>query len=366
VATMTAHDTNRRLSFVFISQGVDRDDPVVPHTVRWIEALAGKPAVDHISVLGLRTGRYELPGNVDVYRFGRSNRLATLAAFYRGVGWSLRRRPNVFLVVQGGPYPLLLLPLKIVCRIPIVQWKAHSVITRAMTFYARRCDDLIFTATRASFPMGVSKVRIVGHGIDTQAFRSEAVAPLGDLIAAGRIAPIKRVAQIVRAVAHANRTYGTAYRLNIYGPTLPGDAAYAAGIEALIDRLDARDWVTLHGPVRHEHLPRLFSGHRVCISFGRGAVDKSALEAMACGLPVISTNDSVAEIIPFDLAPLLITERESTEAQAGTIHELLRQPDAEIVRLGERMRAVVVADHSVDRLFDRILEDVRTLLWDRG
>jgi glycosyltransferase involved in cell wall biosynthesis len=362
VAPMTAPDTTCRLSVVFISQAVDRDDPVLPHTVRWIEALAGKPGVDHTAVLALRTGRYDLPGNVDVYRFGRSNRLATLAAFYRGVVRSLRHKPDVFFVHQGGPYPLLLLPIKIVSRIPVVHWKTHRVITRAMAFYARRCDDMIFTATRGSFPMSVSKVRIVGHGIDTQVFRGEAVAPLGDLIAVGRIAPIKRVEQMVRAVEHANRTYGTAYRLNIYGPTLPGDEAYAAGIEALIDRLGARDRVALHGPMRHGHLPRLLNGHRACLSFGRTGVDKSALEAMACGIPVISTNDSVAEIIPSALGLLLITESESTEAQAGTIHELLRRPDAEIARLGERMRAVVVAEHSVDQLFDRILGDIRTLV----
>jgi glycosyltransferase involved in cell wall biosynthesis len=359
---MTADDPTRGLTIVFISQAVDRDDPVLPHTVRWIEALAGKPAVDHTSVLALRTGRYDLPGNVDVYRFGRSNRLATLAAFYRAVARSLRHKPDVFFVHQGGPYPLLLLPIKLVSRIPIVQWKAHRVITRAMAFYARRCNDMIFTAAPGSFPMGASKVRIVGHGIDTQAFRREAVPPLGDLITAGRIAPIKRVEQMVRAVEHANRTYGTAYRLNIYGPTLRGEEAYAARIEALIDRLGARNRVALHGPVRHEHLPRLFNGHRACLSFGRTGIDKSALEAMACGVPVISTGDSVAEMIPSALGPLLITDRESTEAQAGTIHELLRQPDTEIARMGERMRAVVVADHSVDRLFDRILEDVRTLV----
>ena len=35
---------------------------------------------------------------------------------------------------------------------------------------------------------------------------------------------------------------------------------------------------------------------------------------------------------------------------------------SEIAALGERMRDVVVADHSIDRLFDRILDDVGTLL----
>lgn len=355
--------TTNGLSVVFISQAVDREDPVVPHTVRWIEALACRPSVDHTAVLALRTGVHELPAHVDVYRFGRSNRLATLAAFYWAALRALRRRPDFFFVHQGGPYPLLLLPFKVLSRTPIVQWKTHGVISRAMAFYARRCDDLIFTATRSSFPMGLAKVRIVGHGIDTQAFQSEPGALLGDLIAAGRIAPTKCVEQMVRAVAHANRTYGTDYRLNVYGPTLPGDEAHAAEIEALIDRLGARDRVTLHGPVLQDQLPRLFNGHRACLNFAdHGAIDKSALEAMACGLPVISTNDSVGEIVPAGLRPLLMTHKHSTEVQAQTIHQLLARPDPEMARLGEALRAVVVADHGLDRLFDRILEDVRTLV----
>jgi glycosyltransferase involved in cell wall biosynthesis len=359
---MTAPEATRRLSVVFISQAVDRDDPVVPHTLRWIEALARKPSVGHTSVLALRTGRYELPGNVDVYRFGRSNRLATLLAFYRGVLRSLHRRPDFFFVHQGGPYPLLLVPFRTLSRIPIVQWKAHSVITRTMAFYARRCDDLIFTATRASVPMSIPKVRVVGHGIDTHVFCCKPRARVGDLIAVCRIAPTKRIEQMVRAVAHANRTYGTGYRLDVYGPTLPGDEAYAAGIEALIDSLGARAWVALRGPVLHERVPDLLNGNRACLNFTQGAIDKSALEAMACGLPVISTNDAVAETIPSELVPLLVTDKQNTEAQAQTIHSLLTRPESELARLGERMRAVVVADHSVDRLFDRILEDVGTLV----
>jgi glycosyltransferase involved in cell wall biosynthesis len=363
VAAVRAPDPTRRLRVVFISQALDRDDPVMPHTARWIEALARKPSVDHTAVLALRTGRYDIPDNVDVYRFGRANRLATLGAFYKGVARCLRRRPDIFFVHQGGPYPLLLLPFKLVSRIPIVQWKAHGVISRAMAFYARSCDDLIFTATRASFPMALSKVRVVGHGIDTQAFRTDAGAPLmGDLIAACRIAPSKRVEQMVRAVVRANSTYGTSYRLNLYGPTLPSDEGYAAGIEALIDRLGVRDRVTLHGAVAHERLPSLFNGHRACLNFSRGSLDKSAVEAMACGLPLISTNESVAEIVPLRLAPLLLTDGQSTDAQAAAIHELLRRPDAELARVGEDLRAVVVAEHSIDRLFDRILDDVRTLI----
>jgi glycosyltransferase involved in cell wall biosynthesis len=347
---------------VFITQAVNREDPVLPHTPRWIEALATRPDVERVAVLALRTGRAALPANVDVYCFGRSNRAAALAAFYRGVARALRSRPDVFFVHQGGPYPGLLLPVRLLARIPVVQWKTHGVISRAMTFYARRCDDLVFTATPASFPLRLPNVRVVGHGIDTEAFRPAAAPRVGDLIAVGRIAPMKRVEEMVRAVEHANRTYGAAYRLDVYGPTLPGDGAYAARVERLIDRLGAGDRVRLHGPVRHDRLAGLINGHRAGLNFtGHDAADKAALEVMACGLPVVSTNASIAELLPPSVAPLVVADWRSTEAQGAAIHALLARPDAELAALGARLRAVIVAEHGVDRLFDRILVELRTL-----
>jgi glycosyltransferase involved in cell wall biosynthesis len=335
-------------------------------TARWIEALARKPSVAHATVLALRTGRYELPGVGNVHQFGRSNRLAGLAAFYRAVARSLRPRPDFFFIHQGGPYPVLLLPFKLFLGIPIIHWKAHPVINPGMAFYARWCDDLIFTSARAAFPMDLPKVRVVGQGVDTEFFRVEDRPPLGDLIGVGRITPIKGIDQMIRAVAHANRSYGTTYRFNVYGPTLPGTETYAASLDDLIDRLGARDWVTLHGPVLQEHLPTIYNGHRASLNFSDGAIDRSVVEAMACGLPIISTNDSVTEIMPPDLRPVLITDKQSTGSQARTIHELLQKPEAEIVRLGQRMRALVVTNHSIDPLVDRILDEVKVLLSDRG
>jgi glycosyltransferase involved in cell wall biosynthesis len=351
----------RPLTPVFICQAVDRDDPVLATTLRWIEALARQPSVGRVTVLALRTGRHDLPEAVEVRGFGRSNKLATLAGFYREVSRLLRPRPDFFFVYQGGPYPLLLLPFKLLRRIPIVQWKTHPVIGRAMAFYARWCDDLIFTAARASFPLDLPKVRVVGHGIDTELFRRHERTLLGDLIATGRITPRKRIEQMVEAVAHANRTYRTRYRLNVYGATVPGDEAYAAGLDELIGRLGARDWIELHGPVRQRSLPAILSGHRASLNFSETGIDKSVLEAMACGLPVISTNDSATEVMPAELRPILVPDKHSTEQQARAIHELLQRPEADLARLGEQLRAFVESDHSVDLLFDRMLREIEAL-----
>jgi glycosyltransferase involved in cell wall biosynthesis len=175
---------------------------------------------------------------------------------------------------------------------------------------------------------------------------------------------VKGVAEMITAVAHANRISGRAYRFNLYGPTLPGREDYVRSLEELIDRLGARDRIKLHGPVVQAHVPALLNGHRACLNFSTGAVDRSAVEAMACGLPLISNNDAVAEIMPEDLRPALITDKRDVELQAKAIHDLLQRPEPELDDLGKRMRALIVTDHSIEPLFDRILEQVRTL--DRG
>jgi glycosyltransferase involved in cell wall biosynthesis len=303
---------------------------------------------------------------VVVQQFGRSNRLATTVAFYRAIAGSLRHRPDFFFIYQGGPYPPLLVPLKLLTGIPIVHWKAHAFISRSMAFYARWCDDLILTSARAAFPMDLSKVRVIGQGVDTDRFQPEERPLLGDLIAVGRITPIKGIAEMVKAVAHANRSYGAGYTFNIYGPTLPGDESYAANVGDLIDRLGASDRVVLHGPVNQDQLPGLLNAHRASLNFSRGAIDKTSVEAMACGLPVVSNNDAIIEVMPPDLAPILVCDKQSTEAQARSIHELLQRPEDELAELGQRLRALAVADHSIERLFDRILEEVEALLGDRG
>jgi glycosyltransferase involved in cell wall biosynthesis len=352
----------RPLDIVVICQAVDRDDPILASTIRWIEALAGRHDVARVRVLALRTGRHHLEESVAVHRFGRQNRLARLTAFYREVARTLRPRPSLFLVYQGGPYPALLLPLRLLLRIPVVQWKAHPVIDRAMAFYARWCDDLLFTSTPTAFPMDLPKVHAVGQGIDTETFHIEARPLTGDLITVCRITPRKRVEEMISAVAHANREFGTQYRFDVYGPTLPGDEAYAARLEAVIDHLGARDWITLRGPIAHAQLPALLSGHRAFLNFAETALDRSVVEAMACGLPVISTNDSVIDILPPDLHQALIADKRSTTHQAEAIHALLGMPQAELRVLGERMREIVVAEHSLDRLFDRILGETRSSL----
>jgi glycosyltransferase involved in cell wall biosynthesis len=321
--------------------------------------LAAKRVVDRVYVLALRTGRYKVPDNVEVRRFGASSRQATLAGFYREVAWTLRQGIDCFFIHQGGPYPLLLLPFKLVLGKPVYQWKAHPLISGRMAFYARWCDTKIFTSTRAAFPMDLDKVRVVGQGVDTELFRVLEEIPRSiDLVTVGRVSPIKRVVEMVRAVLRASEQSGRAHRLDVIGPVLPPDERYVAGIREIISEHGAEEHIRFTGPTEQDQLPRTLNRYRAFLHFSDGALDRSAAEAMACGVPVISTNDAVAEILPEDLRAILLTRRDDPVAQGDTIGKVMNLSDEDLLHIGKQLREVVVQHHSVEGLFDRILREM--------
>jgi len=343
----------------YVCKKVDESSPVLATQLRWIEFLARDARVEHVYVLTPSCGATSLPENVTVRAFGRParspiRRLASVYGFYREL-LKISRPLSFFFVAQGGPYPALLLPWKLLCRRPVHQWKAMPHVTGKMRFYAKYCDDLIFTATPSSFPFAREKVRVVGHGIDTELFRPRRGTKRRDLVIASRIAPVKGLDRAVRALAACRSRYGVTYRLDIIGPCDTVSREYRQDLLGLIDELDLQDQVRLMGGVEQHELARLMGEYRAALNFSDTAFDKAAGEAMAMGIPVVTTNPSALEVIPPDLANLLGPPRDDLERQARAIHEVLSMDDRRREGLGERLRAVILENHSLDALFGKVL-----------
>lgn len=349
-----------RMTFVFICQVVDQQDPIQATTVKWIEAYARHPQIEEVIVLALRTGEYSLPDNVTVYPIQGKNRLTTLIRFYYLVLQTiLHKHIAFFFIHQGGPYPLLLLPLKLLLRKPVYQWKAHTYVSFGMQFYARYCDTKIFTSTPNAFPMKLSKIKVVGQGVDTEKFRIMPVPRSRELVTVGRISSVKRLDHILRVLDFCNRHYNTSYRLDIYGSSaIAKDIQYMQELETLTKELNLSHQVSFKGAVRQNEVPELLNQSRVFIHFCEGALSRAVVEAMACGLPVISTNVCVADILPQELRTLLIIPKDNLQQQAASLHALLSKNDKELFKIGTALRTIVTQNHSTDRLIEKILKEM--------
>ncbi|MFH1759250.1 MAG: glycosyltransferase [Patescibacteria group bacterium] len=283
------------MNIIFICQAVDQNDTLLASTIGWIREFAQRPEIGKVTALALRVGEFDLPENVEVVKIKGANRLATTFNFYKEV---LRRIKNTdwFFIYQGGHYPLLLLPFKLLGK-KIYQWKAHPRVSLMMRFYAYVCDTKIFTSTPSAFPMKLKKVKVVGQGVDTEKFNIQNIPKTGDWVTVGRIAPVKRLEKAIELLAHYNKRYDVDYRLDIYGPVfLEKDRKYKRELDQLILRLGLEKLVEFKGAVNRDKLPEILNRYKLFISFNDGAVDRSVLEAAACGLPVFTPNKCVAEM----------------------------------------------------------------------
>lgn len=207
------------------------------------------------------------------------------------------------MVVQGGPWPLLLYPFRLLGRRTLFHWLAQPVLSRCARFVVRVCDDVVFTATTPSLPTRSSKVRVVGHGIDVTRFRPVDGPPLRDALVAGRISPANGIEEMVVALARATELYGSTATLDIVGNAARSDTGYHDRLQATVARLGLADRVRFLGVVPYDKMPDLVVRYRLVLNFSRTALDKAVVEAMAAGVPVLSTNPCVAEILADDLAP---------------------------------------------------------------
>lgn len=344
------------MNITYICRPVDETSPDHATQVRWITSLASKDRIEHVHVLTPRVGPARLPSNVSVHVFGGWRWPLRALPFYREVVRAQAKGSDCFLVVQGGPFPALLLPFKLVARRGIYQWKAHPHVSARMRFYARYCDDLVFTATPGSFPMKLDKLRVVGHGIDTDMFRPRAAAaPTRDLVVVGRVTPVKRLEWAVRALDECRRRFGATYTLDIVGPITGTWEPYVKSLLGLVEELGLSSSIRLLGSVQQHTLPDLLSNYRASINFSDTAFDKAAGEAMASGLPVVATNPRMVEALPPDLRRRLAAPPDDVAAQASVVHGLLSLEEAARAEIGRRLRATVVENHSLEALFDKIL-----------
>ena len=207
------------------------------------------------------------------------------------------------------------------------------------------------------------------HGLDLDAF-SLPVKPECEaaprLLSIGRFVPKKGFPVLIRAL-HALRQQGQAFHCDLIG-----GGELKEELKALIAALDLQECVHLHGAMaQHE----LFDYYRRADLFtlacevqsdgDRDGIPTVIVEAMAMGLPVVSTNISgIPECVEDGVTGILVAEKDSAALASG-IAALLR--DAERARqYGRAGRLKVERDYDALRNVERIGNALRQALDNPG
>ena len=335
---------------LLITQKVDKNYQLLGFFIDWLNRFALK--FDKITIICLEKGEFKLPDNVEVVSMGKDrgfNKLSQLATFYRLIGTfdydAVFVHMNPIWVVLGGP----------VWRLKgkkIYFWYTHKAVTPKLRL-AEKFADVIFTASKESFRLPSKKVIVTGHGINTDLFRPEPfkreiISGL-KILSVGRISPVKNYGTLIEAVKIL-KDKNIEFSVSMIGePALDSDRIYEAKIKSRIKELGLDDNFDFAGKISHSNLPGYYKSSDIFIHLSKtGSVDKTILEAMACGMKVLSSNDSARAFLP---AELIFDESDPLEL-AVKILALKDKP------VSPALREYVVTNHNLDSLIDKISKKI--------
>jgi glycosyltransferase involved in cell wall biosynthesis len=322
------------MKLLIITQKLDRADPILGFFHRWLEEFAKH--TEKLTVVCLEKGEFDLPPTVRVLSLGKESgqsRLKYLARFYKYL-WRERKNYDQVFVHMNQIYICL---AGLVWRFlgkKVALWYTHKSVTWDLRL-AVLFSHLVFTASSESFRLESRKLRVMGHGIDFSFFKPDTSVNRGSwCLSVGRLMKTKRHDLAIEAAARAGREL----RVAGGGPERENLEALAKLVASPVRFLDGLTQVQL----RDEYQRAAYLIH----TSETGSLDKVVLEAIACGLSVVTTASSLADL-PVKVVPA------TPQAIAAEIGKAPQPTEGSILYVRKH--------HSLQNLIPRILDALRSV-----
>ncbi len=325
------------------TQAVDLDDPVLGFFHEWVVQIAKHFAQVH--VICLKEGRHNLPPNVRVYSLGKEegeSRFKYVTRFYSYV-WKLRKSVDV-VFSHMNPHYIVLAGLFFKLRgVRMYLWRNHkemNVKTWVATHFSK---NVFYTSSFACLRRFAHSVQMP-VGIYTHDFtvsREVGRVPRSVLFL-GRLSRIKRPELFMQAVnGLADVT------VDVYGDTTP-DLAYT---KEELGHMGGPH-VVMHGSVKNSETPHIYRTHELYVNLTpEGSMDKTVLEAAACGALVLVYNKSYKGIVP----DACLLPDDGTQTIRERIETLLALPPTEKESIRQKLIEVTNREHSLDALVGKLV-----------
>ena len=166
-------------------------------------------------------------------------------------------------------------------------------------------------------------IGVICNGINTETFHpaleQQITSPV-QLLTVCRLISRKRIHLLIEALKKIHQA-GLDAELNIVG-----EGNLLNELQSLAGRLGVSEKVRFHGLVKHEQLPAVYQqNHIFVMSSEHEGMSNAMLEAMACGLPIVTTPcEGVEELV--DAANGVVVDKDGPEAIAQAICQRIQQP----------------------------------------
>ncbi|MDX2157467.1 MAG: glycosyltransferase family 4 protein [Hyphomicrobiaceae bacterium] len=349
---------------LLINFAMDRSSPVLPWQAAVADALVERAAAVHVVTEWL--GDYVAPSRLTLDAIPRRplgvpRRVGGLwLAVPRVVRAIERFRPNVCFVHMAHEWCYRIGPYLRARGIPILLWYAHGAVPWKLHVSAQIATRIV-TSTPEGFRIQSPKKRVIGQAIDTALFDVPADRrPAREIVTVGRISRRKNLALLIEAMAKlVNRPELVATRLRIVGPELTADdRVYRAELDTLVARRGLEGMVGIEGPMTQPETAALYSTAALHVNVsGTGSMDKTVMEALSAGCPVVTSNVAFVETLAE--FPEMLIEAPSPESLAERMAAWL---DGRFAAEPGSLRAIVKGRHDLEGYANRIVVELQSLV----
>jgi len=335
------------MNLLIVTQKVDSADPILGFFHRWL--IEFSKHCEKVIVIGQLVGEYDLPGNVEVHSLGKEKGYSRLRQIFRFAFliWKLRKEYTRVFVHMTPVWVIMGWDSWLFLRKRVFLWyeaRGGGWALPLSLLFVRK----VFSATEYGLPRKSRKSVITGHGIDTELFAPTQEREKGLVVTIGRTTRIKHLDVIIDTLS---KLPDNCKLFIAGGPITANDQVVLNELKELMNKLNVSARITMQA-VSHDEVRSLLRRAELTLHACGGGLDKAVLEAMACGCPVVSCSKATEYVLP----PELICTEETMGEKA---EEILGMSEEERARLSEDLRRRIVEKHSLGKLVERLVEEMK-------
>lgn len=255
-------------------------------------------------------------------------------------------------VHMASDWVYILAPTFRLLGMPVLFWYAHGTVTQRLKV-AHRLADKVVTSTPEGFRIPSSKTHVIGQGVDTGLFDvTERLPKRSEILYVGRVSPRKRVDLLIEVMACLVELSPDAMLLlRIVGPQLTSlDHTFCQRVQDQIRDLALSDRVTLVGPLPQAAIVRLYQSAFLHLNLSQtGSMDKTVVEALSCGCPVLTSNEAFFDMLSEYPDFLLSSDDPSIIAKS-----VLRIYKKQATYDPQALRSLVIGHHDLNGYTEKI------------
>jgi len=369
------------MKLLILTQKIDINDDVLGFMHGWIAEFAKQ--CEKVTVVCLQKGECELPENVKVLSLGKEcyafgspatngahpnnaknnkynfKRFRYILNFYKYI-WKYRKEYDSVFAHMNKEYVVLGGLFWRLWGKKAGLWYAHGHVPFDLRI-AEKLADVIFTSSKSGCRLDSDKIKVVGQGIDTCRFkisdlRFQKNKNIFKIITVGRISPVKDYETLINAVEILAENNIELQVDIIGGAGLIDQEKYLNKLKQAVNEKKLDDVINFSGPVANKNIVGLLQKADLFVNMSHtGSLDKAILEAMACGLPVLTCNEALENVLG-KYKEMLMYAKGDYKDLAKKIKFLLGANKQEREKIGDDLRNIVIKDHNLEKLIKKIIE----------